>query len=282
MSGMIGALKGRLANAVKTAAGRRLPWLRTLGAPLAHGGLVAVFHRVNDAAAPDGMTASSAGFRAYCAYFRENFSVVSLRGMVDKLERHEDLRNEIAITFDDGYLDNHAVAAPILEEHGLTATFFITTACIGSTVVPWWDQGGSVSHPYMEWRHVRSLRDRGFDIGSHTRTHADLGVVSGDAAREEIFGSRREIEERLEEKVDLFAFPYGFDRHMSEENRLLVKEAGYRCCCSYGPPLSKRTDPFRLGRIPISAWFTSPEHFGGHALLLSLKARASDGKERST
>lgn len=266
-------LKNRLATAAKTAAGGHLPWLRMLGGRMAHGGLVAVFHRVNDTVPPDGMTVSSEGFRAYCAYFRDSFTVVSLGSMLDRLERREDVHNLLAITFDDGYLDNHDIAAPILADFGLTATFFITTDFIGSTEIPWWDQGGAALHPYMGWSQVRSLHERGFAIGSHTRTHPDLGIVSGKAAREEIFGSRREIEERLGGTVDLFAFPYGYDTHMSEENRALVKAAGYRCCCSYGPPLSEKTDPFRLGRIPVSAWFASPEHFGGHALLLSLKTR---------
>jgi peptidoglycan/xylan/chitin deacetylase (PgdA/CDA1 family) len=34
----------------------------------------------------------------------------------------------LAISFDDGYADNHEIALPILQRHGLKATFFIATA----------------------------------------------------------------------------------------------------------------------------------------------------------
>jgi peptidoglycan/xylan/chitin deacetylase (PgdA/CDA1 family) len=40
-----------------------------------------------------------------------------------------------AITFDDGYVNNREVAAPILRAHGMTATFFVTTGFLdGSTM----------------------------------------------------------------------------------------------------------------------------------------------------
>src|SRR4051794_37737322 len=39
-------------------------------------------------------------------------------------------RNPVQITFDDGYLDNHEVVLPLLQRHGLQATFFITTSYV--------------------------------------------------------------------------------------------------------------------------------------------------------
>ena len=36
----------------------------------------------------------------------------------------------VAITFDDGYADNHDVAMPLLLRHGLSATFFIATGFV--------------------------------------------------------------------------------------------------------------------------------------------------------
>lgn len=49
-------------------------------------------------------------------------------------------RHNIAITFDDGYLDNLTNALPLLEQADVPATFFITTGQIGSHDEFWWDE----------------------------------------------------------------------------------------------------------------------------------------------
>ncbi len=49
-------------------------------------------------------------------------------------------RLRTAITFDDGYVDNYQHAFPILESHGLAATFFLPTDFVGKKLLPWWDQ----------------------------------------------------------------------------------------------------------------------------------------------
>lgn len=46
----------------------------------------------------------------------------------------------LSITFDDGYADNYELAAPILEQSGLAATFFVTTGFIESRMPPWYDR----------------------------------------------------------------------------------------------------------------------------------------------
>lgn len=43
-----------------------------------------------------------------------------------------------AITFDDGYLNNVEIAAPILRDMGLPATFFIATGFLDGRARPWW------------------------------------------------------------------------------------------------------------------------------------------------
>lgn len=48
--------------------------------------------------------------------------------------------NSVAITFDDGYLDNYVQALPILKRHDAKAIFFLPTAYIAERRVYWWDR----------------------------------------------------------------------------------------------------------------------------------------------
>ena len=43
----------------------------------------------------------------------------------------------VAVTFDDGYLDNYQTAAPILESVGVPATFYVAVNCIETGRLPW-------------------------------------------------------------------------------------------------------------------------------------------------
>jgi peptidoglycan/xylan/chitin deacetylase (PgdA/CDA1 family) len=226
--------------------------------------VVVAFHRVQESVAPDdGLTVDVAMFARHCRFFRRHFSVVPLREIVRKLERGEPLRRELAITFDDGYRDNFTWAAPVLERLSLPATFFVVTEWMGSDVVPWWDAERGVRHPWMSWAEVRSLHHRGFDLGAHTLTHADLGQISGEQARREIGGAKEALERQLQAPCDLFAYPYGGPAHLSEANRQLVASAGLRCCCSaHGGTVATGDSPFRVRRVPISLWHRSPQQLG--------------------
>jgi len=58
------------------------------------------------------------------------FNVLSLGEAIERLRSRSLPPRAVAITFDDGYVNNLEVAAPILAARGLTATFFITTGFI--------------------------------------------------------------------------------------------------------------------------------------------------------
>jgi peptidoglycan/xylan/chitin deacetylase (PgdA/CDA1 family) len=115
----------------------------------------------------------------------------------------------------------------------------------------------------MTWEEARELERRGFEIGAHTVTHGDLGVLAGEDARREIHGSKTELETRLGRPVRHFAYPYGRESQMTEANRTLVREAEFRCCPSaFGGVIRTGDDPFRFRRIPVTGWYGSPYHLG--------------------
>jgi peptidoglycan/xylan/chitin deacetylase (PgdA/CDA1 family) len=188
---------------------------------------------------------------------------VPLRELVSRIERGKSIDRHLAITFDDGYLDNFENARPVLEKLSLPATFFVVTDWMGTDVVPWWDRACGVRHPWMTWDQVKALHQSGFEIGAHTRSHVDLGRVSAEEALREVVGARLELERRLGARVDSFAIPYGGRKHVTEANRDVVRSAGFRCCCSsFGGINPAGTDPFFLNRVPVSPWHTSPQQFG--------------------
>ena len=80
---------------------------------------------------------SPEAFERHVAYLSEHYTIVSLPDAVKALrEKGTAGTNAVAITFDDGYLDNLA-AARVLHKYEATATFYITAGCIGDGQ-PFW------------------------------------------------------------------------------------------------------------------------------------------------
>ena len=229
--------------------------------------VVAVFHRVDNRYPDDPITLTTSRFVAACDFFARYFDVVPFGRLVSRLVEGKPLGGLLAITFDDGYRDNHAVAAPILKERGLPACFFITTDFMGSRTVPWWDREHQVTSEWMTWDQVRDLHRDGFEIGAHTRTHPDLAKLAGSSASEEIEGSKTILERELQAPVRLFAYPYGRQQQISEANRALVRSAGFACCASaYGGLVRMGDDPYALLRMPVTNWHRTPSQYGFEAL----------------
>jgi peptidoglycan/xylan/chitin deacetylase (PgdA/CDA1 family) len=89
---------------------------------------VLIFHRVlptPDPLYPDEMHVTR--FDELCGWLAAWFNVLPLDQAVQRLQAGTLPARAACITFDDGYADNHQVAMPILQRHGLPATFFITT-----------------------------------------------------------------------------------------------------------------------------------------------------------
>ncbi len=102
-------------------------------------GLILAYHRVADLTTdPWGLAVSPENFAAQLDVLRSEFKPVSLSRLLDTGLRGRPT-NSIAVTFDDGYADNLLAVKPLLGQHGVPATCFITTGEIGKNEEFWWD-----------------------------------------------------------------------------------------------------------------------------------------------
>lgn len=192
---------------------------------------VVVFHRVTDDIPLDGLTVRVDWFRDFCKLMQTRFNVITLTKLHQILQAGETPpRRTVAITFDDSYRDN-LFAARLLNAHGLPATFFVPTQSIGTEHTYFWD-AELPKMANLTWDDLKEMQSLGHEIGSHTVTHADLGALTPDDARQELSESKRVLEGNLGQPVQFFAYPFGARHNCPAEYLPMIRELGYEAAFS--------------------------------------------------
>jgi peptidoglycan/xylan/chitin deacetylase (PgdA/CDA1 family) len=172
-------------------------------------------------------------------YRLRHYRVVSLSEAVDLVRKGGVKMPTVAITFDDGYADNFVNLRAITEESGLPIGYFISTEHISS--------GREFAHDQMfdehgfppnTWEEVEFLQRCGYEIGSHTRNHADCGSPDEEFLRHEIVGSGEDIRRKLGPTAHV-SFPFGLPENLSAP-------AAQIACASYQNVFSA----YRGGKLP--------------------------------
>lgn len=101
---------------------------------------VLAFHRVNDDDDPFMPAIATSVFAARMEHIARHYTVLTVEELVDRVRRGRVPGKALALTFDDGYRDNLTHAAPVLARYGLPATIFLTTGCIGTREILWFDR----------------------------------------------------------------------------------------------------------------------------------------------
>jgi peptidoglycan/xylan/chitin deacetylase (PgdA/CDA1 family) len=139
-------------------------------------------------------------------------------------------RRTLVVTFDDAFLSVFELAYPVLSALGLPATVFVVTDFA--------DDGRPLQWPGIEhwrsaydgelrgltWRQLEQLAGSGWEIGSHTCTHARLTQLSDEPLARELRESRAACEGALGRPCRSLAYPYSdFDTRVCGA----AAEAGY-------------------------------------------------------
>lgn len=102
---------------------------------------ILMYHRITDSAYdPWGLAVSPERFSEQLRWLKRSRRLVHMDFLVEGLRAGGLTGQEIAITFDDGYVDNLLVAKPILELAQAPATVFVTTNRLSAQREFWWDE----------------------------------------------------------------------------------------------------------------------------------------------
>lgn len=128
--------------------------------------------------------------------------------------------NKVVVTFDDGFEDNISFAYPILKLNNIPFTIFMISDFVNK-------------EGYLSRFQLQKLSDDPLvTIGIHGKTHNPLLKIDKKLAKEELYESKKEIEEIIGKNVDTMSFPHG-----SYDDELVdyAMEIGIRKICTSDP-----------------------------------------------
>lgn len=104
-------------------------------------GIILMYHRVTNLKSdPWQLHVTPNNFEDHMRILRKYGRLLNIQEIGRNIVRFNLKKKEIAVTFDDGYVDNFLNAKPILERYEIPATFFIVSGAVGMRQEFWWDE----------------------------------------------------------------------------------------------------------------------------------------------
>ena len=216
---------------------------------------ILMFHQVTALQSASGMNVPPEKFEQMLALL--NKKKIKTVTMTEWLKYAENPTGEkvVALTFDDGFLDNFTDAFPLLEKYQAKATIYISP--------------DFAAIEKMKPEQLLKMSQSGLvEFGAHTMTHPNLNNISDEQAIQEIVASKKWVEDQIG-YCHNFAYPFG---RFSPKHMEMVKDAGFLSAVS----TKKRIQPFTaanqfcLPRISI----------GGKMNLLQFRIALRVGRHR--
>jgi peptidoglycan/xylan/chitin deacetylase (PgdA/CDA1 family) len=185
-------------------------------------------------------------FKKQMQYLKDNgYQTITFYDL--QKEPQMDLRKKVMLTFDDGYEDNYTLLFPVLKKYGFKAVIYLVTRIDHNA---WGVKEGEPRVNMMNADMVKEMTDYGIEMGGHTRNHVNLLKCGAEQRRDEIKGSKEDIEKLTGKKVISFAYPFG---GIDEDIKKNTAEAGYDYAVSTNTgPKTFAEDRFQIRRIEVT------------------------------
>ena len=214
------------------------------------------YHSVAPSPNRSGFRVMPDSFEDQISYLTSHYNVISLSMFIDQLCRNRLIKNAAVVTFDDGYKDNYIYAYPILRKYKCHATIFIPTGFIEREV----ELVENEKLEPLSWSEIIEMKaSKLISFGSHGHSHNTLTKISLKEINMEIELSKKILEDKLKQEVNLFAYPNGQWVDFNSKIISILKSKGFAAACS--TIWSIKNSPkklFFLNRIliPFGLWGT--------------------------
>ena len=192
---------------------------------------VVMLHQVTPHTEASGMNMPPEKFEQLLKYLVKRNSTFCF---VSELDQYQGQKNIVALSFDDGFLDNYQYAYPLLKKYNAKATIFLATKIEGIEK--------------LNAEQIQEMSNSGMiEFGAHTQHHVNLLKLSDDVAYAEMQASKQDVEE-LVGKCPSFAYPFG---RFNEKHQQMAKDIGFKNAVSTRKKIEAYTESnqFNIPRV---------------------------------
>lgn len=179
---------------------------------------------------------------------KSGFVFYTVSSLIEHFKEHGHFPDRgVAVTLDDGWLDNYTNAFPVLRALGIVATIFIVPSCLGESSIKAAAEG-EIARAHLSREQVKEMSEAGIEFGSHSLNHRLLHQLPHQEVVLEVEEAKRQIEELTGRECKTFAYPAGYYNQQAQQ---IIADAGHIAAFSttYGPV--DTLDLYALNRIEI-------------------------------
>ena len=194
---------------------------------------IIMMHQVTPHAPASGMNMQPQKFEQFLKLLIKKNSIFCY---ASELEEYIDKKNVVALTFDDGFLDNYQYAYPLLKKYNIKATIYLATQIEGIE--------------QLQAEQIQEMFNSGLiEFGAHTQHHVNLLQIDDEQAYQEILKSKKDVETLISD-CRSFAYPYG---RFNEKHVEMVRQIGFKNAVSTRKKIERYSENNHLKLPRISA-----------------------------